>query len=150
MIYGNISQAENYTGLGSGIRLGLEYLMSGKFSDPEAGKTDLGEGVYAMCKELETKSEGIWEAHRKYLDIHFALEEGECIACADTDKISGWSVYDAEADCMTAPGSGSGVKVEMRPGDFLIVFPEDGHMPELADGGHKKLRKIIVKIPVTR
>ena len=41
MIYGNISQAGNYLGLGRGIRIGLEYLIKGEFADLEAGKKEL-------------------------------------------------------------------------------------------------------------
>ena len=53
MIYGNISQAGNYLGLGRGIRIGLEYLIKGEFADLEAGKKELEEGAYAMCNVLE-------------------------------------------------------------------------------------------------
>lgn len=149
MIYGNISQAGNYLGLGRGIRIGLEYLMRGEFSHLEAGKEELGEGVYAMRNVLEPKEKGLWEAHRRFLDIHFCLEEGEAIFCIETDRVENWGSYEEEKDCMLAPGLGDGVCIPMKPGDFLIVFPEDAHMPGMAAGGKCSLQKIIVKVPIT-
>lgn len=149
MIYGSISQAGNYLELGQGIRVGLEYLMRGEFSELETGKAQLGEGVYAVCNVLELKEKGLWEAHRKYLDIHFCLEEGEVISCMETDRVKNWGEYEEEKDCMLAPGLGEGVRIRMKPGDFVVVFPEDAHMPGMAGGEKRSLRKIIVKVPVT-
>lgn len=148
MIYGNISQAGNYLGLGRGIRIGLEYLIKGEFADLEAGKKELKEGAYAMCNVLELKEKGLWEAHRRYLDIHFCLEEGETISCVEIDRVENWGDYDEEKDCMLAPGLEEGVKIPMKPGDFVIVFPEDAHMPGVAAGEKNTLSKIIIKIPV--
>ena len=51
MIYGNISQAGNYLGLGRGIRIGLEYLIKGEFADLEAGKKELRSEERRVGKE---------------------------------------------------------------------------------------------------
>lgn len=148
MIVSNIVYADRYRGISRPLDVALDYLKAGNFDNLKNGRAELGEGVYARLSNVELKAEKEWEAHRKYIDIHFCLEAGERISCQETERISGWGAYDEQRDCMLAPGTDQGITVVLNPGDFVLTFPEDAHIAGAAAGEEKTIRKILVKIPV--
>lgn len=82
------------------------------------------------------------EAHRQYLDIHVLLEGEERIgwrALSDCGKPT--REYDADADYMLFDLPASSY-IDLKPGQFAIVWPEDAHAPVIGSG---KVRKLIVK-----
>lgn len=82
------------------------------------------------------------EAHRQYLDIHVLLEGSERIGWRDiTDAGTPSKVYDEEGDYMLFDQRAS-TYVDLQPGQFAIVWPEDTHAPLIGEG---KVRKLIVK-----
>lgn len=148
MIVSNIKYADHCRGISRALDLALDYLSAGQFDSPTGEKVELGEGAFARLSNVALKKEKEWEAHKRYIDIHFCLEAGERISCMDTERISGWRPYDAEKDCMLAPGTKEGVSIVLSPGDFVLTFPEDAHIAGAAAGEEKAIRKILVKIPV--
>jgi len=41
---------------------------------------------------------------------------------------------------------GRGRLISLEPGDFMILFPSDGHMPGVTDGIHATSQKIVIKV----
>ncbi len=41
-----------------------------------------------------------------------------------------------------------GVPVVMRPGQFMVLFPADGHIPGCVCGASTELYKVVVKVRV--
>lgn len=82
------------------------------------------------------------EAHRQYLDIHVLLEGQERIGwraiedCGEPSK-----AYNAEEDYMLWEQPASSY-VDLKPGQFAIVYPEDAHAPLIGSGS---IRKLVVK-----
>ena len=89
-----------------------------------------------------------WEAHKKYIDIHFPLEESELVTVMETALVPGWGEYDEAKERMKAPACEGGSTVTLHPGDFAVTFPEDAHMAGLTSGEEKTIRKVLVKVPV--
>ncbi|MEO6223583.1 MAG: YhcH/YjgK/YiaL family protein, partial [Vicinamibacterales bacterium] len=54
--------------------------------------------------------------------------------------------YDAEKDILWLTGEGD--RVTLRPGDFVLLWPEDGHMPAMAIGDPIPVLKVVIKIAV--
>ena len=80
--------------------------------DCQDGHYGLPDGVFANIQTYmpKPKSEGTFEAHRKYIDIQYII-------------------------------------YLLEPGDFLILYPKDAHMPGVCEGTPEKVQKAVVKVP---
>jgi YhcH/YjgK/YiaL family protein len=53
-----------------------------------------------------------------------------------------------EADRDFVPLAGDGDFLTLTAGDFMLLFPEDGHMPGIAVGASSPVKKAVFKIGV--
>ena len=79
MIWGNVKYIDHYKGISHALDVALEYLAAGDFKELENGKLDLEAGVFVKLLDQGLKNSRDWEAHKKYIDIHFPLEESELL-----------------------------------------------------------------------
>lgn len=54
--------------------------------------------------------------------------------------------YHADSDYCLGEGEGDWLRLDAQY--FMILFPQDGHMPSVAIAEPQKVRKVVVKIPV--
>ena len=148
MIWGNVKYIDHYKGISHALDVALDYLAAGNFDALENGKLDLEDGVFVKLLAQDLKKGRDWEAHKKYIDIHFPLEDGEQVTVMETALVPGWGEYDEVKERMKAPACTGGSTVTLRPGDFAITFPEDAHMAGTTSGEEKTIRKVLVKVPV--
>lgn len=147
MIFDHLKYSSDYFTLGTGIRLALEYLQRTDIGAlPEGRHAVDGDRVFALVSDYETKppEEGFWEAHRRHIDVQYVHAGRERIAYADLASFDA-DPYDAERDLVVARGVG-GQFVEVAPGDFVILFPHDVHMPGLTAQARSHVRKVVVKV----
>ncbi|MHB9029219.1 MAG: YhcH/YjgK/YiaL family protein [Candidatus Latescibacterota bacterium] len=147
MILDSLENAERYYHLNPGFGKAFEFL---KKSDVRAleGRTDIdGDRVYAMVIKAEgTGRPGAQlETHKRYIDIQFGVgginEFGWKPAqeCATVTK-----PFD-EADDYGFFGEEPDLWIPVKPGQFAIFFPWDGHTPK---GGKGSLHKVLIKVAV--
>ena len=108
-----------------------------------------GDQIYALVQDNTTKTrdQGVWEAHRKYIDVQFVAAGVEEMGYANIQTLTVKQPYDEQVDYALFDGSGSFVTV--AAGSFTIFFPEDGHIPGSAvDGQPAAVRKVVVKVAV--
>jgi YhcH/YjgK/YiaL family protein len=109
-----------------------------------------GNDVYALVQQYTPHplSEGKIEAHRKYIDIQAIIRGKEIIGISKLNTLKEITAYDSEKDYSlfeNAPEQTSHVK--LCAGDFMILFPEDGHMPGISvDGQSSEIKKVVVKV----
>ncbi len=89
----------------------------------------------------------VLEAHRDYIDLHVVLEGVERfgwlpLAEARDER----QAFDAAADCALY-GDRPATWLTLRPGDVVIVFPEDAHAPIVGEG---HVRKLVGKVRLPR
>lgn len=90
-----------------------------------------------------TAEEQVLEVHRRYLDVHILLEGEETIGWSPLAELKmEQQAYDAEADCALYADRPS-TYVTLRPGQWLMAWPEDAHAPIIGQG---KIRKLIAKL----
>ncbi len=90
-----------------------------------------------------TAEEQVLEVHRRYLDVHILLEGEETIGWSPLSELKAeQQAYDAEADCALYADRPS-TYVTLRPGQWLMAWPEDAHAPIIGQG---KIRKLIAKL----
>lgn len=130
----------------------IAFLQRPDLMELPLGRHDLTEsGTYANIQEYDTNPavQGKYEAHRAYVDIQVVLAGEEIIyVCdlADGREIS--MPYDPEKDCAFFFHAVKAREVKVSPECFVILFPNDGHMPgRPVDGKSCHVRKIVVKVP---
>jgi YhcH/YjgK/YiaL family protein len=105
--------------------------------------------VRVMAYVTKTRDTGIYEAHRKHIDIQYTIEGVEGVEFTPTETLIPRCEYDAENDAQFCeiPEKSEGW-IENVPGRFCILYPEDAHMAQLAVQGHSEVRKLVVKVPL--
>lgn len=152
MILDHIRNRGLYTGLGSCIASALEYCAeayeryekTGEFTE---GDVEIGDGVIMRTHPVKSHpAEGaIFEAHHRYIDIHFVIYGGERIGYADLKNLRVQS-DEAEKDLVLLEGEGAFLPI--LPGYFMITFPDDAHSPAAVLGDIAEYGKIVAKVPV--
>ena len=150
MIYDKIENSGLYERLSPLLQKAFSYIRSGHDFNVEAFDRWIyldGEKLYYKVTDLETIAPAPvdyrYEHHRRYVDLHYILSGTEAIALADAADLHPCDAFNEELDCGFARGAQLGL-VTLRPGDFMICFPEDGHRCWLGDG--HRIRKVLFKI----
>jgi len=151
MIADTLRNAALYRGLSSRIALAFDYLCGTDFALATMGTFEIdGRHVYAMVQEYRTldRVQGAWEAHRKYIDLQYVVSGTEQIGYAPLRRLTP-GCYDEARDILPLEGAWVGTFFACDPGDFVLLFPEDAHMPRIAGAAPELVRKVVVKIAVS-
>lgn len=150
MVIGNLSDTFRYDSLSPAIADALAWVKANiDMPGFEAGKKIvLADGdIVVNCQEVELKpaDKAVMEAHREWIDIQVSI---------DTPELMGWSPieacsrivqeYNPDKDCLLASDEPQCL-VPMLPKQFMILYPEDAHAPNIGEGRH---RKYVVKVRV--
>lgn len=85
------------------------------------------------------------ELHRDYIDVHILLSGKETIGWKPIEDLKDeQQTYQKENDCALFKDKPT-IFVDINPGEFVIVFPEDPHAPVIGTG---KIRKLIAKVRI--
>ena len=148
MIFDSISDFKYYQNLHPLFRPVAKFLDEHPLQEFPIGKHELGNGIYFSVSEYLTKERqrGFIECHQKYIDIQLVTRGSEKIGiCHKNDCTAG--SYDADKDYQKLKGTVSWLI--LRPGYFMIFFPQDGHMPQIHTARKQELvRKIVFKVPI--
>ena len=152
MIVANIKDAKRYYPLNENFKTVFEFLEALTPENLPEGISGEGYKVNLSGKYADTFSitpsgdPRPFEAHIKYIDIHYCIDGSEAIGYNDVSRLTATTDYNETDDYLLL--SGESFNVILRPGDFCIVFPEDAHIPCLpADEGGRVL-KAVAKIKV--
>ena len=109
-----------------------------------------GEDAYASVFSYDTKpqNEGVYEAHRKQIDVQILLKGRESVYVTDIDGLSVRTEYDEEKDyaLFNDPERRPGA-APLTEGFFAVFFPNDAHKPSLHYGASSEnVKKMVVKI----
>lgn len=121
-----------------------------KADSAEPGKYELENGAYVSVQEYTTKAriDAKYEAHKKFIDIQLVLSGQEIIAVAPLDKMTVKDEYSETKDVMFFVHNDECIDYLLQSGDFLILYPQDVHMPCVCVNEKSQVKKIVVKVPV--
>ena len=148
MIYDTLQNLHFYERVNDKLHFVQVFVDQNQLANLSDGRYDLEDGVYAMVGTHIVRTEGQYEAHRKYADLQLILEGDEIIEYAHLSEMTHASAYDAKGDSILfdcAPQNR--ICLKMTPMRFAILFPEDAHKPLMALNSRKS-RKIIFKLPL--
>lgn len=110
------------------------------------GKFDITESLqFGIGIEYTTKNseQGLWEAHRRYLDIHVILEGEELVEIADISNMTSTKDYEDDYELFSGAKDFS---VSLVPGDFLVLFPNEVHKTGVKITDTTAVKKIVFKL----
>lgn len=152
MIFGNIKDAAKYYSVNPRFKEAFEFLAKlsvDNLPDP-ISEDGFRIGVpKSFGTNFDVNKDGTprqFEAHRKYLDIHYCIAGSEGFGYNDVARLTPATEYNEEQDFQMLEGEVH--KLILRPGDFCVVFPEDAHIPQLIGDPDGKIMKSVVKIKV--
>ena len=123
-----------------------------KADEAAVGKYELEGGAYVSVQEYTTKArnETKYEAHKKFIDIQLILSGRELIAVTPIEKMKIKDEYNEAMDVMFFQHNDECTDYVLEAGDFLILYPQDVHMPGVCVNEKSSVRKIVVKVPVSK
>ncbi|HEY3341614.1 MAG TPA: YhcH/YjgK/YiaL family protein [Anaerolineae bacterium] len=148
MIYDNIKNAHLYASLGARFQQAFDYLQQTDLLALPVGRIELdGKNLYVMVQEYTSKlpEQGKWEAHQRYIDLQYIVSGVEKMGFAALTSLT-LGAYTSEKDFQAL--SGEGVFLPLGAGDFMLLWPQDAHMPGMAINTPGPVKKVVVKIAV--
>ncbi len=148
MIFDSLDHHIRYAGFGFNLPSAMKFLLENNLNTLPVGRVDIdGENLFALVQEYTTKpaEKGLWEAHRKYIDVQYMVTGKERIGFVQLSTMQ-LGEYIPEKDFQ--PMTGSGNHVDVFAGSFAIFFPEDGHMPGLCINIPELIRKVVLKLKI--
>jgi len=148
MILDAMNNALKYSGQSESLDKALYFISNTNLQNLDVGKYHINsDDLFYIVDEYKTKpsDEGKLEAHKKYIDIHVVISGSELIghALLSNQKIS--REYDVDNDYALYEGHCSFVK--LVPGSFLIIHPNDLHMPGV-DENIVDVKKLVMKVSI--
>ena len=108
------------------------------------GRYDLGNGNYVNIFEYDTiESDGIFEAHKVYVDIHYAISGEEKILHAESYQQE-TKPYQADGDYSLGTVN-TPKEIEMR-GELCVFLPDEPHKAGVTLSEMVKVKKVVFKI----
>lgn len=150
MIYDIINNIEVYKGLYKNLDITIDYILSHDLRELALGKTYIcGDDIYVNIVEsdLKAESDGVYEIHKKYLDLHIDIEGTEQILWCDYLIDNVLHSYDIDSDYELLNGNAiSNCLIDNN--HFVICMLEESHMPCVLNKNCNKVKKAIFKIKV--
>ena len=150
MIVDKVDRVDRYRGMNRRLDAGFDFIANLKSSELTDGRHAIdGDSVYALVQSYTTgqASEPQFEAHRKYIDIQFILTGRETLFWMPLEGAPSGIEYSEETDAVLYQSTG-GSPIGLSDGHFVVLYPEDAHMPGCAWDAPSGVRKVIVKVKV--
>lgn len=116
---------------------------------PDGDHPVRGTSVFMKVMTFTTKPDPapITESHRAYADIHVVAAGAERIRVWSAATLPVRQAYDADKDLILySPLPQSPVTLDLTPGYFALLLPQDAHMPTIAAGAPAEIRKVVFKV----
>lgn len=149
MIVDNISSCNEYAKMNERFALAFDFIKNNDLNTLPAGRYEVdGDKVYVMVVEdvaLKTKEVAALEVHNKYIDIQLPISCNEAYGwMARTDCKTIKTELNEAKDIMFYADSAVNY-IDVKPGEFVIFFPQDAHAPLVGEG---KIKKCVIKVLV--
>lgn len=148
MIYDTISNLKQYRNIAPEAIDMICKVLPEYTADSPNGKSELIENkLRILIQRYNTRSpeNSKVEIHADFADLQMLLDGREMIGYADVDELECLTPYNAEGDCALFAAEPEKITAcDLKPGNFTIFLPGEGHMPGCGDGS--PVVKMVVKI----
>ena len=151
MIFDDVRNTELYRGISPLLDRVFDLIDTEDFASMPDGKYDVdGENLYYMVQRYATLpiEDGLFEAHRKYIDIQLVVSGSEVIGYANLDGLAVSSPYDETNDCELYERPEKWTLLECCSDSFVVLWPQDTHMPCRISEQECDVCKVVLKVRV--
>lgn len=149
MIFGSVKNLDQFSFLKNSIKECFAYANTHDLKSFRPGCHEIdGERFFVNIVEYETTDaeNRFWEAHKKYLDIHYMICGDEQI---DLNFIQNMDLKEyVEKDDFLPMDGDKNANVILHDGDFLVCYPCDAHRTAVAVDKPEKIKKAIFKVQI--
>ncbi len=149
MIIDSIDKLAEYASLNPLFPKAIEYIKTLDFNNLQVGKVEIdGKNLFVSVNEsnLKTTTNAKLEVHNNYIDIQIPVSKTEGFGWSPRTEVQKpVAAFDETKDIQFFEDDYS-MLFNLRPGNFVIFFPQDAHAPCVGEG---TVTKIIVKVKVT-
>ena len=148
MIYGNINNINQINKLSdnNNFKEIFDYLKNNNLNLKIDNKYQLNENITYFINKLNTKPfDNIFEAHKDKIDFFYILKGSVDVYVSNIKNLEITQEYDSNKDIMFGK-TDECLKITLNKGDYIILFPEDGHSP--GKGNNNYFEQIVFKIKV--
>ena len=149
MILDRLENSARYEFLGKRFARAFELLKTGNLTAKEAGNYEVdGKKLYYMVQNYTTKpkEERRFESHRIYADIQVVFSGREAMGLTQVTGLEVQNPYDNAKDIMFFETPTDYTELKMVAGEFVVLFPEEAHMPQCQWDGPAQVSKIVFKV----
>lgn len=149
MIIANIQDLKKYQALSEHFHTAIAYIQNNNLLELPVGKYPIdGENVFILRDQYYPKpqAECFFESHQRYADLQMVLKGTEAFGTinAASQGIIVTDPYNPEKD-MVKYLAGPELMITLKPGNCVIVFPEDLHLVKVKLD-EEMVEKVVVKI----
>ena len=149
MIYDLVKNAQRYHGISKNVDKALDFMLTRDLASLKPDKYLIdGDNVFVIIQEPKTihRDQAFWGSHKNHIDIQYLIDGKESIGIQKTNTLFESSSYNSNNDITFYEDDGKGFFVHLLPGQFVICFPDDAHMPLIGSGSYVK--KAVFKIRI--
>lgn len=150
MIKDNIKNAKLYESINPLFKKAFEFLNS--LTEIKSEKVFIdGENLYAIITGdtvLKDIDQNKWENHKNYIDIQYIFKGKEKFGVCDVKILKKINGYDDVKDIEFFQGNDDLDLLTLNEKEFIIVFPDDAHLPARKISGCEKADRIVLKVKI--
>ncbi len=151
MVHDTLANAALYEALSPRFAAAFAWLR-GCDGTQALGRHDVdGDNCFALVQTYATKplDTAKFEAHRKYIDIQYIHSGRETILWAPLTAMREETMpYHVDKEAALFKLVEDRTPVNMEPGHFAILWPQDAHAPCVQWGGQEQVFKVVIKVAV--
>lgn len=150
MIFDSLSNIERYKGLYPNLDTAIDFIKRNGLASFKKGKNVIcGEELFAnfVDGKLIDETEGVYELHRHYLDLHINIEGAEKILFTDDVKENETRAYSEDGDYALLTGDAI-AECLLDKDHFAICMIGEPHKPYVRCQDLNSNSKVIFKIKV--
>lgn len=148
MILDSLENIGLYEVLNPHFAKAIEFIRSNDLNSLPLGRNEIcGDKVYANVFEVEPKSkeEARIEVHRRYIDIQIPVTGDEAMGYTPLDELPATEFVGSDDAGLYPAGFAARDYFNVKKGEFVIFFPQDGHAPAITPVA---VKKIVIKVAV--
>ena len=146
MIIDTIENLGKYVALNPLFADVIEFLKNNDLRTMEEGKYPIKDKNLFLSVQVakqRTKESAFIETHIEMVDIQIPISCAETYGYSPLCNLPEFE-YDAEMDMTKYGDTKPQTYVTIKPGQFVIFFPQDGHAPCIID--EQEIKKVIFKV----
>jgi len=132
------------------VNSAIEFVSKIDLISLDIGKYKIDDYSYYMVQEYSTRDREYCklESHKEYVDVQWIVSGQEEIDVVSLYGLNKSEDYDSERDVIFWEKPSRMQRVVLGKNSYVVLYPEDAHMPCISVNGCKLIKKVVIKIKI--